>query len=101
MAYSVYQEPMEVRMGQKLAFAHIEHAPTEELSNYLSTRAVKEMRFYDDLRRIANEPRVERIEQFEDQNGSYEELTAGEHVDHHIMIAAVLNELKRRLAKVK
>gem|GEM_PF-7105716 len=101
MAYTIYQEPMEVRMGQKFTFAHIEHAPTDELRNYVSARAVKEMRFYEDLRRIADEPRVERIEQFENQNGGYEELTSGEHVDHHIMIAAVLNELKRRLAGAK
>ncbi len=88
-----------MRMGLKIRFAHIEHAPTEALTEYVLGRAEKEMKFYQNLAKIAEKPNQERIKQFEDEHGSYEELISGEHVDHHITVAAVLSELKKRLGK--
>ena len=86
-------------MGEKIAFAHIEHAPTESLIDYLQTRVQRDMEFYEELQKVVKQPKPDNIAEFEDKYGGYAELTSGGHVDHHITVAAILSELKKRLAR--
>lgn len=98
MARSHYQIPAEIRDRDKIKFAHIECCSVEEIKRNLVSQAESQIRLYQDVIDMLNEPSLEKIRDFEMKYGTYEEISQGQHIDHHLMVSALVSELKKKVA---
>ncbi len=69
----------------------------EELKKTLAAQAQNQIRLYQDVIELMNDMSLEKIKDFEAKYGTYEELRQGSHIDHHVMISALMSELKRKI----
>lgn len=94
---SHYHLPAEIRERNAIKFTHMECCSAEELKQSLLTYAQSQAKVYQDVIDLANNISVEKIRDFETKYGTYEELRQGTHIDHHIMISALVSELKSKM----
>lgn len=97
---SGYLEPAEIRERKAYKFAHVECASNDELTQLLMARVQKEIQFYTELSQLIKNLTLTGIHRFEEKYGSYAELVRGAHADHHIIVSAILAELKTRLSTI-
>ncbi len=96
MTGSHYHLPAEIKQANRIKFAHMECCSIEELKQVLLAQARNQIELYQDVIELVNRMSLEKIRAFEAKYGTYEELRQGSHIDHHVMISALMSELKRK-----
>lgn len=85
---------MKETSGIKLT--HLECCSVEELKQCLLTQAQNQIKMYQDVIELINNMSLAKIKDFEVKYGMYEELRQDHEIDYHVMISALISELKRR-----
>ena len=85
-----------LKKGERIGFAHITCATSDELKKCIIEIAIQEKEYYEDLMKISPEFKVESIRQFEEKYGTFNELSDYAPSDSEILIAALLHELQKR-----
>lgn len=98
---SHYHLPAEIKDANKIKFAHMECCSIEELKKSLLEKAQNQVKMYQDVIELVNNISLEKINDFETKYGTYEETSQGRHIDHNVMICALISELKRKITNPK
>ncbi len=85
-----------LKKGGKSGFAHIRCATAEELKNCILEIARSEKEYYDDLMKITHDFDADKIKQFENKHGSFEEIIDYTPSDSQLIISALLHELQNK-----
>ena len=94
---SNYHLPAEIKDRNKVKFAHMECCSIEELKRILSTSAQSQIKLYQDTIELVSNISLEKIRDFEMKYGTYAEINQGPHIDHCVMISALVSELRMKL----
>ncbi len=100
MVVSHYHLPAEIKEENRIKFAHLECCSEAALKQNLLVHARNQIKLYQDVIELINNISLEKIRAFEEKYGSYEEISQGTHIDHHVMISALISELKRKVCKI-
>ncbi|MFQ5920432.1 MAG: hypothetical protein ACE5JV_00245 [Nitrososphaerales archaeon] len=94
---SNYHIPAELRDENRIKFVHFECCSVDDIKRNLILCAQDQIRLYQDVVDLLKNTSPEKIREFETRYGTYEEMSQGSHIDHQIMISALISELKRKL----
>lgn len=96
LVQSSYSEPADVKQGGRFKFLHVECASVAELKHLLISKAERELDFFRDLTALAHNPDESSLKRFEERYGPYDEVEEEALVRPHLLISAVVGELKKR-----